>query len=152
MNPLEDWLFPGCTHTLELPQVKWWREKRLVLSAELAQLLEAALVANEIRYPLPWIDQEGSTLVLDLRTLEKVQERNPHLEPPDCLVLPDPDRADEVLSVVLWQGRPDTEGDSPFWILDYLGRPLEDFTVQDYKRIADHQVIADKYDDSLSQH
>jgi hypothetical protein len=114
-------------------------------------LLEVALLAIEVHYPVPWIDYEGSTLVLDLRSLEDVQDRNPHLEPPDCLALPHPSNADEYLSVVLWQGREDVDGDRPFWVLDYLPSPLEAFTPLDYKRIADYQVIADRYDEQLSR-
>jgi hypothetical protein len=150
MDPLHDWPFPGCTHTFELPQARWWREKKLDLDPAAAQLLEDALKANEVSYPVPWIDHEGETLVLDLRSLEDVQNRNPHLEPPDCLSIPHPSQADEYISVALWQGRGDVEGDRPFWVLDYLPRPPEAFTLQDYKRIADHQVIADKYDEQLS--
>ena len=151
MNPQQDWIFPGCNQPLELPQVKWWREKKLNLDSAVAHLLETVLQASERHYPVPWIDWEGSTLVLDLRTLESVETRNPQLEPPDCLVVPHPSQVDEYLSVVLWQGRIDVAGHSPFWILDYLSRSPEAFTPQDYKRIADHQIIADKYDEQLSQ-
>jgi hypothetical protein len=153
MDPQQEWLVPGCSHTLELPQTKYQREKKLALDAAAAEFLLAALAANELQYPAdPWVDFAGDALVLDVMSLDEML---------DCLVVPDRDKADEWIAVILWRGQPDAEGYRPFYVLDYLprvpdafaqmhsesGRPgPARFSRSDHKRFAALQMIAEKYD------
>jgi hypothetical protein len=150
MDPLQDWLVPGCTHTLEHPFVRYRREN-LGLDADALQLVLESLRANEITYPTTWVNWGGSILVLDVCTLEEIERRNPHLDPPDCLVIPHPNEAAKCVSVVLWLARADADGIRPFWVLGYFSKPPNQFSRLDYASIAGQQLIADKYDEQLPE-